>query len=68
MMFGRRIQHVKGQDPYHELTQPGDYCGPIYGYTGEVPAVFFIIPEPAPWEAEVSEFYGVTDRELMAFR
>lgn len=23
---------------------PGDYCGPVYGYTGDVPAVFFLKP------------------------
>lgn len=51
-MIGRRFQHVDGQDPYHELTQLGDYCGPIYGYTGDRPAVFFLIPEPWPWQEE----------------
>lgn len=24
--------------------EPGDYCGPIEGYTGDKPAVFFIPP------------------------
>jgi len=50
-VIGRRIQHVDGQDPYHELTQPGDYLGPIHGYSGGVPAVFFILPvDLAPTE------------------
>ena len=25
-------------------SQPGDYCGPVYGYTGNLPAVFFLKP------------------------
>lgn len=25
-------------------SQPGDYVGPVYGYTGDVPAVFFLKP------------------------
>jgi len=25
-------------------TEPGDYMGPITGYTGDVPAVFFLPP------------------------
>lgn len=24
--------------------EPGDYCGPIIGYTGDLPAVFFLKP------------------------
>lgn len=24
--------------------EPGDYCGPILGYTGDLPAVFFCFP------------------------
>jgi hypothetical protein len=24
--------------------EPGDYCGPIIGYTGDKPAVFFMLP------------------------
>ena len=27
-----------------QLERPGDYCGPIYGYTGDLPAVFFLKP------------------------
>jgi hypothetical protein len=26
------------------LESPGDYCGPIMGYTGDKPAVFFLKP------------------------
>jgi hypothetical protein len=25
-------------------TEPGDYCGPVVGYTGDKPAVFFLKP------------------------
>lgn len=27
-----------------DIVSPGDYCGPITGYTGDVPAVFFLLP------------------------
>jgi hypothetical protein len=43
-MIGRRIHHVDGADPYDELAEPGDYLGPISGYPGEIPAVFFLLP------------------------
>lgn len=35
-MKGRRVTHMP------EL--PGDYYGPVMGYTGELPAVFYIKP------------------------
>lgn len=38
MTTGRRVEHLS------DITQPGDYCGPISGYTGDVPAVFFLLP------------------------
>lgn len=37
-MKGRRLP--LGQFP----TEPGDYMGPIVGYTGDLPAVFFLKP------------------------
>lgn len=37
-LSGRRVASVG------ELEQPGDYCGPLTGYTGDKPAVFFIPP------------------------
>lgn len=37
-MIGRRLP--LGQWP----TEPGDYMGPIMGFTGPVPAVFFLKP------------------------
>ena len=54
-MIGRRIKHVEGQDPYHELTQLGDYTGPIMGYTGDRPAVFFLLPQPWRWTSDDEE-------------
>ena len=41
-MIGRRLPVVPGQHPYPQ--QPGDYCGPVMGYTGDKPAVFFLKP------------------------
>lgn len=41
-MKGRRLPVVRGQHPTPEL--PGDYCGPVMGYTGHLPAVFFLKP------------------------
>lgn len=42
-MKGRRLPVEDGK-----LTmpiEPGDYCGPIMGYSGDVPAVFFLLPD-----------------------
>jgi hypothetical protein len=42
-MKGRRLE----PGPKGKLTvptEPGDYCGPIMGYTGDKPAVFFLKP------------------------
>lgn len=41
-MNGRRLPVVDGKLTMPEL--PGDYCGPIVGYTGDKPAVFFLKP------------------------
>jgi hypothetical protein len=35
---GRRVRS------FDEITQPGDYFGPVTGYTGALPAVFFLLP------------------------
>lgn len=50
-MQGRRLSIVNyGTEPapmvgqLPEFTQAGDYCGPIIGYTGDVPAVFYLLP------------------------
>jgi hypothetical protein len=41
-MKGRRLPVVDGKPtmPF----EPGDYCGPFYGYTGDKPSVFFLKP------------------------
>lgn len=54
-MKGRRLPLVyKGlpdvpeSERHYEIGQwpelPGDYCGPVFGYTGGLPAVFFLLP------------------------
>jgi hypothetical protein len=35
---GRRVASID------EIEHPGDYCGPVAGFTGEHPAVFFLKP------------------------
>jgi hypothetical protein len=42
MMFGRRLPVPTDGHPAPE--QPGDYCGPVVGFTGDLPAVFFLKP------------------------
>lgn len=41
-MIGRRLPVVDGKMTVP--TEPGDYCGPVVGYTGDKPAVFFLKP------------------------
>lgn len=43
-MKGRRLPIADGEDPTLILQWPGDYCGPIVGFTGDSPAVFFLLP------------------------
>lgn len=45
-MIGRRIPVPASGDINEVLVnfEPGDYCGPITGYTGDKPAVFFLKP------------------------
>ena len=45
-MIGRRLQPVIDElgQRLPELEQAGDYCGPIRGYTGDVEACFFLLP------------------------
>lgn len=48
-MIGRRLQPViddRGlpRCPTFDNFEPGDYCGPIVGYTGDLPSVFFLKP------------------------
>jgi hypothetical protein len=52
-VIGRRLPVVGGRPTYPE--QPGDYCGPVYGLTGDKPCVLFLKPnardEDAPRRA-----------------
>lgn len=68
-MIGCRIQHVDGQDPYHELTLPGDYClvtEPPYTYDGR-PTVYFIVPWPTPpWQGDPAEGFSLDHKHLSA--
>lgn len=42
---GRRIPVTEdGKLPYSAIEQPGDYCGPVRGYTGDREAIFFLKP------------------------
>ena len=41
-MIGRRIPTIDGKAVMPE--QPGEYCGPVSGYTGDLLAVFFLLP------------------------
>lgn len=41
-MKGRRIPVPKSGHPV--VGRPGDYCGPVIGFTGDLPAVFFLKP------------------------
>lgn len=43
-MIGRRIPWVDGANVYELVTEAGDYCGPVRGFTGDKPAVFFLLP------------------------
>lgn len=48
-MQGRRIPARDREFPALEL--PGDYAGPIRGYTGDRPAVFFLKPNARDTDA-----------------
>lgn len=39
----RRIQPIDGKVPFDSM-HPGDYCGPVMGYSDDRPAVFFVLP------------------------
>jgi hypothetical protein len=41
-LIGRRLPIIEGQHP--TPLEPGDYCGPVMGYTGDKPCVFFLKP------------------------
>lgn len=43
-MKGRRLLVGEDGKPEQWPTEPGDYVGPVMGYTGDKPAVFFLKP------------------------
>ena len=46
---GRRIPILDPKDdPYHRLERPGDYYGPVMGFNGDRPAVYFLLPTATP--------------------
>jgi hypothetical protein len=50
-LVGRRLQPVDGLLPFGgDSTQwkPGDYCGPIKGYTGDLEACMYLLPVAKP--------------------
>lgn len=58
-MKGRRVEVEEGADPIAKVTEPGDYYGPVTGFTGDKPAVFFLLPnardpETPAWERGIS--------------
>lgn len=59
MLIGKRLPLLEGG----KLNQPqnaGEYCGPVMGYTGDKPAVFFLKPNArdadAPKRARAIQF------------
>ena len=42
-MIGKRLP-VRPDGSWDFPTNPGEYVGPVFGYTGDVPAVFFMLP------------------------
>ena len=44
-MIGRRVQTVG------EIVKPGDYCGPVRGYTADAEACFYLLPNAQPGDS-----------------
>jgi len=40
--------------PLHDF-EPGDYCGPLEGFTGDKPAVFYLLPNARDEDVPPSE-------------
>lgn len=59
-MTGRRFQAQPDPEtgrptiPMHDMG-PGDYCGPLTGWTGDKPAVFFFLPNARDEDAPPGE-------------
>lgn len=55
-MRGRRIQWDGLSHPAGLLQAAGDYCGPVFGFTGNAAAVYYLLPNArdadAPGEAK----------------
>lgn len=58
--IGRRLPRKDGGRLMTVPERPGDYCGPVTGYNGGTPAVYFLKPnardEDAPEEARSVQF------------
>lgn len=50
-MIGRRVKTLA------QIKKPGDYCGPITGYSGDKPAVFFLLPNGKPMPSSARGAY-----------
>lgn len=69
-MQGCRIKVIEGQDPYFVVNNAGDYYGPVMGFSGDKPAMFFLLPnardvDAKPWERGLRHIcfppHGVTE-------
>jgi hypothetical protein len=60
-MQGRRIP-VPPDGSFPAIERPGDYCGPLTGWTGDLPAVFFLKPNARDADApsRASRIHHVT--------
>ena len=57
ILVGRRLpvgRHEGRPTIPWEDFQPGDYCGPVIGWTGDKPAVFFLKPNARDEDAPVA--------------
>jgi hypothetical protein len=50
-VIGRRLPVVDGEPTWPE--RPGDYCGPVMGYSADKPCVFFLKPNSRDPDAPV---------------
>lgn len=59
-LVGRRLPTLEDGRLMTVPEQPGDYCGPVTGYNGGKPAVYFLKPnardDDAPAEARSVQF------------
>lgn len=57
-MKGRRLP-VAEDGTFEMPTEPGDYVGPVKGFTGDVPAVFFLKPNARDPDAPIARARAV---------